>query len=392
MKVGYKNTELGLIPNEWNVKNLKEIVDICYGKSQKEVEIDEGKYKILGTGGVIGRTNDYLWNEPSVLIGRKGTIDKPQYIEEPFWTVDTLFYTKLKNNNSARWLFYYMNYIDLKKYNEATGVPSLSVSNLNCIKICTPPIKEQQNIVDILSTVDSQIDNTDKFIEKTKELKKGLMQRLLTKGIDHNEFKKSELGEIPVEWEVKNIDEVAKRYSGHTPDKKIENYWNGDIPWISLKDTKKLDNRYIHETEDYTTEDGINNSSAVILPKNTVVLSRDATIGKVGITSKEMATSQHFINYVCGFSLDSLYLYYDFLNKKQLFERIGIGSTIKTIGLSFFKELKIVIPPIEEQKQIANILSSVDNQIEEYENKKIKLEELKKGLMQQLLTGNIRIK
>ncbi len=175
VKEGYKKTELGWIPSEWRINNLNKIVDICYGKSQKEVEESDGKYKILGTGGVIGYASNFLWDKPSVLIGRKGTIDKPQYIEEPFWTVDTLFYTKIKETNLAKWLFYYLNNIDLKKYNEATGVPSLSVGNLNLIKIITPPLKEQQKIEEILSTVDNQIDDTDKLIQKTKELKKGLM-------------------------------------------------------------------------------------------------------------------------------------------------------------------------------------------------------------------------
>lgn len=199
----------------------------------------------------------------------------------------------------------------------------------------------------------------------------------------------TELGEIPVEWNIEYLENIAQRLSGHTPDKKVDEYWNGDIPWISLKDTKRLDKRYISETTDYTTEEGINNSSAVMLPKGTVVLSRDATVGKVGITDKKMATSQHFINYVCGEKLHNLYLYYDFYNRKPLFERIGAGSTIKTIGVPFFKSLGIILPPIKEQQKIADILSTVDDQIENANNLIEKTKELKKGLMQKLLTKGI---
>jgi len=202
-------------------------------------------------------------------------------------------------------------------------------------------------------------------------------------------YKVTELGEIPNEWKVVNIESVAKRYSGHTPDKKIEGYWNGNIPWISLKDTRKLDKRYIKETEDYTNINGIKKSSAVLLPKGTVVLSRDATIGKIGITETEMATSQHFINYVCTDNLDNLYLYYDFFYRKQMFESIGAGSTIKTIGLGFFKSLKIVLPPIGEQRKIAEILSQVDDKIDQTDQLIVKTKELKKGLMQRLLTKGI---
>ncbi|WP_261290999.1 restriction endonuclease subunit S [Paraclostridium sordellii] len=185
------------------------------------------------------------------------------------------------------------------------------------------------------------------------------------------------------------MNDVATRYSGHTPNKKIKEYWEGTIPWISLKDTKRLDNRYIYETEDCTTEEGIKNSSAVLLPKDTVVLSRDATVGKIGIMGCEMATSQHFINYVCGKDLNNIYLYYDFFSKKGLFERIGIGSTIKTIGLDFFKKLNIIVPPLKEQEKIADILSTVDGQIDDTEMLIEKCQGLKKGLMQRLLTKGI---
>lgn len=202
-------------------------------------------------------------------------------------------------------------------------------------------------------------------------------------------YKMTELGEIPVDWDIECLENITQRLTGHTPDKKVADYWNGDIPWISLKDTKRLDKRYIGETTDYTTEEGINNSSAVVLPKGTVVLSRDATVGKVGITDKKMATSQHFINYVCGRNLHNIYLYYDFYNRKPLFERIGAGSTIKTIGVPFFKSLSIILPPIKEQQKIADILSTVDDQVEITDRLIEKIKELKKGFMQKLLTKGI---
>ncbi len=202
-------------------------------------------------------------------------------------------------------------------------------------------------------------------------------------------YKETEIGVIPVEWEVDYIDRVAQRYSGHTPNKKNQSYWNGDIPWISLKDISKLDKRYISETTDRTTIDGINNSSAILLPKGTVVISRDATIGKIGILDSDMATSQHFINYVCGESVNNEYLYYHFFYRKNEFERIAIGSTIKTIGLQYFKSLRIVIPPLQEQQHIAEILSTTDEHIEKLDKTIEDYQLLKKGMMKKLLTEGI---
>lgn len=101
----YKQTSIGLIPIDWEVKRLGEIAKIKHGRDQKQVICDNGIYPILGTGGEIGRTNSFLYNKPSVLIGRKGTIDKPRFIDTPFWTVDTLFYTELSQDIVPIWLF-----------------------------------------------------------------------------------------------------------------------------------------------------------------------------------------------------------------------------------------------------------------------------------------------
>ncbi|AQX53078.1 restriction endonuclease subunit S [Priestia flexa] len=204
-------------------------------------------------------------------------------------------------------------------------------------------------------------------------------------------YVKTEVGILPSDWEVEFLDNAAERKSGHTPDKKIEEYWNGNIPWISLKDLSKLNRGYVYETTDYTTIEGIKNSSAVLLPPGTIVISRDATVGKIGILSEEMATSQHFINYICGNRLDNVYLYYHLLFRNHVFERIATGSTIKTIGLGFFKKLKVALPPIKEQQKIASILSTWDMEID-LKEKLIEQKKLqKKGLMQKLLTGEVRL-
>lgn len=202
-------------------------------------------------------------------------------------------------------------------------------------------------------------------------------------------YKETEIGVIPEDWEIDFLDNLAQRLTGHTPNKKIESYWGGEIPWVSLKDTFRLDKGYVYETTDYTTIDGINNSSAVLLQEGTVIISRDATVGKVGITATEMATSQHFINYVCGKSLNNKYLYYTLLNRKDEFVRIAIGSTIKTIGMPYFKALKVIVPPLPEQQRIAEILSTTDSHIEKLDETIEDYQVLKKGMMKKLLTEGI---
>lgn len=376
----YNMTELGEIPEEWEIKKIKDIANICYGKSQKEVEVEDGKYKILGTGGVIGYTNDFLWNRPSVLIGRKGTIDKPQYIEEPFWTVDTLFYTKINENYIAKWFYYYLDNIDLKKYNEATGVPSLSVANLNTIRIATPTKKEQEKISFILSTVDEQIDNVDALIEKNKELKKGLMQTLLTKGIGHTKFKKTEIGEIPEEWDVKKLECVfeildSMRKPIKASDReKIE----GNIPYYGASGVIDWINDYIFDEELILLgEDGENlnsrNSDLAFKISGKTWVNNHAHVFRV-INKKECNID--FMVYYLEAKDYSIYI---------------AGSAQPKITQAQCRKFLLPLPEKQEQDKIASILLESDKKIEEYENKKQKLEELKKGLMQELLTGMIRV-
>ena len=99
LKTGYKQTEIGLIPMDWEVKTLGDVLKIKHGRDQKQVQSTNGKYPILGTGGLMGFTDKFLYNKESVLIGRKGTIDKPRYMNTPFWTVDTLFYSEIFKEN-----------------------------------------------------------------------------------------------------------------------------------------------------------------------------------------------------------------------------------------------------------------------------------------------------
>nr|WP_319539059.1 restriction endonuclease subunit S [uncultured Methanospirillum sp.] len=204
-------------------------------------------------------------------------------------------------------------------------------------------------------------------------------------------YKQTEVGVIPEDWDFTLLDNVGKRGSGHTPNKKSPEYWNGNIKWISLKDSEFLDNVYIYDTVAKISQKGLDNSSAVLHPKGTVVLSRDAGVGKSSIMMDVMAVSQHFLAWHCGLQLNNLYLYYWLQSKKQEFERIAMGSTIKTIGLPYFKSLKLPLPKIEEQTAIATALSDVDALISGLDRLIEKKRAIKQAAMQELLTGKRRL-
>jgi type I restriction enzyme S subunit len=196
----------------------------------------------------------------------------------------------------------------------------------------------------------------------------------------------------PKGWRTALLDNLARRGSGHTPNRKIQKYWNGGIKWVSLADSDKLDRVMITATEHEISEDGIANSSAVKHSAGSVLVSRDAGVGKSAVMADEMAVSQHFIAWHCGPELHNFYFYYWLQKAKPLFERIAFGSTIKTIGLSFFEKLEIPLPPFPEQKIIAEVLLFWDGAIHKQEVLLVAKVQRKRGLMQQLLTGKTRFK
>ena len=384
------------VPEGWQVRSIGDLVTLQYGKSPKEVMAEDGQYPVIGTGGVTGYASSYLYDGCTTVIGRKGTINKPSYVEGKFWAIDTTYFGTGYKEAEPKWLYYSLNSFDLSKYNEASGVPSLGRDTLNAIPLLTPPLPEQQKIAAILSSVDNVIEKTRAQIDKLKDLKTGMMQELLTKGVGsggvpHTEFKDSPVGRIPARWNTELLDKVAARGSGHTPSKSKPEYWNGGIDWVSLSDTSKLDRLYINATTKQVSELGIQNSSAIIHPPGTVVLSRDAGIGKSAITTKEMAVSQHFIAWRCSNRLDNHFLYYLLQFRKPKFESIAMGSTIKTIGLPFFKQLHVPIPPMSEQEAIAGALKSTDLLIFAAERRLDATVAVKKGLMQDLLTAKVRV-
>ncbi|WP_201616054.1 restriction endonuclease subunit S [Psychrobacter immobilis] len=199
--------------------------------------------------------------------------------------------------------------------------------------------------------------------------------------------------QIPKGWRYELLDKLAERCSGHTPSKSFPEYWNGGIKWISLADSHRLDKGYVYETDKEISTEGIKNSSANVHPAGTVVISRDAGIGKSGVMAEPMAVSQHFIAWKCDNEqkMNNWYLYNWLQFNKHEFERQAVGSTIKTIGLPFFKKLKIAAPPYLEQQKVAKILSTWDKAISTTERLIENSTQQKKALMQQLLTSKKRL-
>ena len=165
---------------DWKKQQIKDVVSMNYGKSPKDILDSEGIYPVIGTGGITGRSNEFLVNENAVIVGRKGTIDRPTLVKESFWAIDTVFYCLPENGIDITWFYYWISHIDLKQYNESSGLPSLSRETIYAIKLLVPDLVEQQKIASVLSAADAEITAIQNQLDNLKQQKKALMQQLLT--------------------------------------------------------------------------------------------------------------------------------------------------------------------------------------------------------------------
>jgi type I restriction enzyme S subunit len=294
-------------------------------------------------------------------------------------------------------------HLESRCFSGSTNQVELSRSQLASTAVPAPPIWEQRRIAKILDAVDDAIRSTESLIAKLSQVKNGLLHDLMTRGIDEKGgvrsradrqpdlYRETRGGQLPKEWDVGLLDSLAVRGSGHTPNKNVPSYWDGGIRWVSLADSARLDNVWIQETDKEISDLGIANSSAVKHVGGTVILSRDAGVGKSAILVGTMAVSQHFMAWTCGPRLNNVYLYYWLQHAKPRFEAIAMGSTIKTIGLPYFKKLEIAVPGRREQDAVAGVMLDSDRVIWKTGAELDKLRALKAGLMDDLLTGHVRV-
>lgn len=406
VREGYKITEIGDIPIEWEVRYLEDVCEILdsYRKPIKASDREEMKGDIpyYGASGVIDWINDFIFDEELILLGEDGenlnsrNTDLAFKISGKSWVNNHahVFRIANKNRDNIDFMVYYLESKDYSRYIAGSAQPKITQAQCRKFLLPSPDLKEQEKIASILSTVDEQIDNVDALIEKNKELKKGLMQTLLTKGIGHTKFKKTEIGEIPSEWDIKSIDEITKEVYRYPTYYGIEYVEEGiaEIRGELLNDDASIKK----ESFRYISEKTAKKFPRTKLEVGDIVISVRGTIGKVGYITEELAGSNITAN-LLRVSMNRNIMNEHFIKQlflsdimKRKFDEITTATTIKTFKVPEFKQIILAIPTKDEQDKIASILLEVDKKIEEHENKKQKLENLKKGLMQQLLTGKIR--
>lgn len=267
-----------------------------------------------------------------------------------------------------------------------------------------PGTDEQRAIAAILDSANANVSSSQRLVSSLERAKRDAMRRLLTLGMKGDAAELTPLKEnwvlgriaegveaIPKDWRLVQLTKYAKLESGHTPSRNHPEYWEGDIPWVSLSDTDRFDAPRLLDTTETLGDLGLKHSSARLLPEGTVVFSRTATVGKAAILGRPMATSQDFADWVCGSKLSPRYLLQVFLHMSREWKRLQAGSTHQTIYMPTFKKLQILLPPFDEQEAIADVGEAFDQRIAA---ERVALDELrasKGALAQELLSGRVRL-
>jgi len=248
--------------------------------------------------------------------------------------------------------------------NKATGAsyPAVSDRIIFESRIPLPPLPEQRRIAEVLDRAEALRAKRRTALAQLDSLNQAIFLDLFGEKLDAPPIDtRSNRAHVPrgCSWEL--LTDVARLATGHTPDRERSDYWNGDIPWISLTDIRSLDGTVATSTLQNVTPVGIENSSSVLLPKGTVCFSRTASVGFVTVMGRDMATSQDFMNWVCGPKLDPTYLMWALILSRQRLLALSSGSTHRTIYMRVVEQFHLLLPPISLPRQFARRVKAVES-------------------------------
>lgn len=402
---------LGMIPSLWELVKFKRFAKIKNGKDQKEVSIEEGGYPIMGTGGQFGRSSQFIHNKPSVLLGRKGTINKPQFIEEPFWTVDTLFYTEIFEDVHPKFLYYLAQQIPFDMLQESSAVPSMTQEKLNSVYLCKPSFLEQTHIAHYLdhqtSIIDQLIEKKQKLIELLKEKRQAVINESVTKGLDPNVKMKDSgiewLGEVPEHWKVKPLKHLGS-LKGRLGWKglKAEEYVESGYGFLSTPDIKSdfIDFKKIN----FITEERFLESPEIILEIGDVLLVKDgSTLGIVNMIKElplpsTVNSSIGIIRIINKEELDPEFLMWQIKSDymQVVISRLKAGQGVPHLFQKDIKNFLVLLPPLKEQKNliicIKDMNTRVSNLLKDIEDQIQKLKEYRQSIISEAVTGKIDVR
>ena len=370
----------------WKVKVWADVLEIRSGRNQKQVISSDGTYPILGSAGkVMGYATEYLCEANTTIIGRKGTIDKPLFIETNFWNVDTAFGLVASEELNNRFLHYFCLGYNFQKHNKGTTLPSLVKKDLVKIQIPVPPLSEQEAIVEVLDKAFTAIDQAKANLEQNIANAKELFQSKLNQIF-------SQKGEG---WVEKTLGDVGEVQTGTTPPTKDKTNYGDFLPFVKPAHFRP-DGSIVHG-DSMLSKSGL--SKGRLFQANSVLMvCIGATIGKTGFTEVKVSSNQQINALTPTTDFIAKLLYYALISPYVQHQVIQVGksaqATLPIINKSKWQKLSINIPTsLDEQKRIVNNLEDIKTKTMQlqthYQTKLASLDELKKSILQKAFAGEL---
>lgn len=395
---------IGKIPSHWGIIPLKRIMQIRNGQDYK-LYTDNDRYPVIGSGGCFAYCSRFLYDGEALLLGRKGTIDKPLYIKGRFWVVDTMFYAVPKIALNVRYCYYQALTIPFDKYSTSTALPSMTQTDLGYHIFCLPPFVEQQAIVAYLdkrcSEIDKAIATQQKHIALLQELKQSIITQAVTRGIRPDVPLKDSgvewVGKIPEHWEVRRLKTLCKSirngYVGPTRDL----YHEFGIPYIQSIHIKNGDILFERE-EYYVSEEWAKKHPKI--KKGNILVVQTGDIGQIAlVTAKYDLCNCHALiildinNNVISSEFLSLYLRSNI--GKELMLQTKTGALLPHLNSTQIGFTKALLPPLQEQQSIVAHIKKetikIDTKISKANKCVELLEELKQSVITDAVTGKIKV-
>ena len=407
---GYKRTEIGVIPEDWQLEKLGNclLANPDYGINAAAAAYSEnlpvyiritditedGKFspdKLCSVDNL--NSNNYFLEDGNIVFARTGASTGKTYLynQKDGRLVFAGFLIRAKVNKNKLNPTFLKSYTETSNYwnwvkimSMRSGQPGINGVEYASLPIPLPPLPEQEAIAETLSDVDALVTALDGLISKKRDIKQGAMQTLLTG--------ERRLPGFRGDWETKKVGEFADAMSGGTPNTQVSEYWNGNIRWMS---SGELNLKFVYDVVGRITKLGLKNSSTKIIPPRCILIGlagQGRTRGTVAMNMVELCTNQSIAAIYPSKSYNSDYLYYNLDNRYEELRSLSTGDGGRGgLNLKIIKSLNIPFPQIEEQKAIAEVLSEMDAEIEALERERDKYKALKQGMMQELLTGKRRL-
>lgn len=327
---------------------LGDVLQVVNGKNQKAVKDENGQYPIYGSGGQMGWASSYICPADTVIIGRKGNINKPIYVSEPFWNVDTAFGLVAKPELlDARYLYHFCKHYDFGKLNTTCTIPSLTRKNIEDILLRLPSLGGQKETAAQLDSILKQIALAQQEIAGLDSLVKSRFVEMF-----------GELDTNPKGFQLTCFDDLGTWTSGGTPSRKNPSYFTGEIDWYSAGELNSL---HLGRSKERISLRAIEESSAKLVPPGSLFVGMyDTAALKMGITTKESSSNQACANLVPNGIVDLVWLYFaiDQLKPSLLAKRSGCRQ--KNLSLKKIKSFMVPLPDLDSQQGFSRFVAQVD--------------------------------